>query len=48
MNPEIESKDRLIVALDLEDIEQAKALVSRLGDSVSFYKIGLQLCMTGG
>ena len=48
MNPDIESKDRLIVALDLEDIEQAKALVSRLGDSVSFYKIGLQLCMTGG
>lgn len=47
MNKGIESRDRLIVALDLEDTQQAKALVTQLGDSVSFYKIGLQLCMTG-
>jgi orotidine-5'-phosphate decarboxylase len=47
MNNGIESRDRLIVALDFEDIQQAKSLVAQLGDSVTFYKIGLQLCMTG-
>jgi orotidine-5'-phosphate decarboxylase len=47
MNNGIESRDRLIVALDFEDIQQAKSLVTQLGDSVTFYKIGLQLCMTG-
>ena len=47
MNSAIESRDRLIVALDFEDIQQAKTLVTQLGDSVTFYKIGLQLCMTG-
>jgi orotidine-5'-phosphate decarboxylase len=47
MNSSIESRDRLIVALDFEDIQQAKSLVTLLGDSVTFYKIGLQLCMTG-
>jgi orotidine-5'-phosphate decarboxylase len=47
MNSDIESRDRLIVALDFEDIQQAKSLVVELGESVTFYKIGLQLCMTG-
>ncbi len=37
------SSDRLIVALDLADPAQARALVERLGQSVNFYKIGLEL-----
>jgi orotidine-5'-phosphate decarboxylase len=40
--------DRLIVALDVPEAEVAKALVRQLGDSVSFYKIGLELFMAGG
>ncbi len=40
--------ERLIFALDVEDIAQAKAWVERLGDSVQFYKIGLQLFMADG
>jgi orotidine-5'-phosphate decarboxylase len=40
--------DRLIVALDLRDVEQAQALIARLGDSVTFYKIGYQLGFAGG
>ena len=39
---------RLIVALDLPSRAEAQALVDRLGDSVSFYKIGLQLLALGG
>ena len=35
--------DRLIVALDVEDVAAARALVARLGDSVTFYKVGLEL-----
>src|SRR5215831_4631254 len=41
-------KDRLIVALDLPSVEQAEAMVTKLGDSVSFYKIGYQLAYAGG
>src|ERR1700749_2225203 len=41
-------KDRLIVALDLPAIEPAEALIARLGDSVTFYKIGYQLAYAGG
>jgi orotidine-5'-phosphate decarboxylase len=40
--------ERLIVALDLPQAEAAKALVQTLGDAVSFYKIGLELFMSGG
>jgi orotidine-5'-phosphate decarboxylase len=40
--------ERLIAALDFPDAEQAKALVQGLGDSVSFYKVGLELFMAGG
>jgi orotidine-5'-phosphate decarboxylase len=40
--------DRLIVALDVPTVEQAKHLVQDLGDSVTFYKLGLQIFMTGG
>ncbi len=41
-------RDRLIVALDVPSLEVADALVERLGDSVSFYKIGLELAYGGG
>src|SRR6185369_122541 len=44
----IAPKDRLIVALDLPGTAEAEALVARLGDSVSFYKIGYQLAYAGG
>ena len=44
---DINTKDRLIFALDVPEIEQAKKLVEELADSVSFYKIGMELMMTG-
>jgi len=44
----IPPKDRLIVALDVPDTDKALDLVRELGDSVSFYKIGLELFMAGG
>ena len=39
---------RLIVALDLPTAHAAAELVGRLGDSVSFYKIGLGMLTGGG
>ena len=39
---------RLIAALDLPTRGDAEAMVERLGDSVSFYKVGLQLLATDG
>ena len=42
----IVNKDRLIFALDVGDCKKAKNLVEELGDSVSFYKLGLELMMT--
>ena len=42
------SDDRLIVALDVPNIVQGMELASRLGDSVSFYKIGLGMLTGGG
>ncbi len=44
----IDSRDRLIVALDLSSVDAAEALIARLGDSVTFYKIGYQLGYAGG
>jgi orotidine-5'-phosphate decarboxylase len=44
----IKPRDRLIVALDLSSVEAAEAMVARLGDAVSFYKIGYQLAFAGG
>jgi orotidine-5'-phosphate decarboxylase len=44
----IAPKDRLIVALDLPGVAEAETLIARLGDSVSFYKIGYQLGYAGG
>jgi orotidine-5'-phosphate decarboxylase len=43
----VKPSDRLIVALDFSDVAQARALVATLGDSVSFYKIGMELAYGG-
>ncbi len=44
---DISADERLIVALDVPRAAEAKALVDQLGDSVSFYKLGLELSMSG-
>jgi len=44
----IDPRDRLIFALDVPDTGRARELVERLGTTVSFYKIGLELFMAGG
>ena len=44
----IPARDRLIVALDVEDTDRARRLVDELGDAVSFYKIGLGLAFDRG
>jgi orotidine-5'-phosphate decarboxylase len=44
----IAPRDRLIVALDLSSVEAAEAMIGRLGDAVTFYKIGYQLAYAGG
>lgn len=40
--------ERLIVALDVPDAAQARALVTKLGDAVGFYKVGLELFSAPG
>jgi len=44
---DLRGKDRIIVALDVPTVDQALASVERL-DNISFFKVGLQLFMTGG
>jgi orotidine-5'-phosphate decarboxylase len=44
----IPARERLIFAMDVADPQAARQLVERLGDSVVFYKIGLELFMSGG
>ena len=41
-------RDRLIVALDVPSVGEAEAMVKRLGDTVTFYKIGYQLAFANG
>ena len=43
----INVKDRLIFALDVPEVAQAKILVNQLDDSVNFYKIGIEILMSG-
>ncbi|WP_125217182.1 orotidine-5'-phosphate decarboxylase [Methylomicrobium sp. wino1] len=40
-------RERLIMALDVPSIPEARALVEELGDSVIFYKVGMELFMSG-
>src|SRR6185437_6901057 len=42
------TRDKLIVALDLPSYDDARALVDSLGETVNFYKIGLELLLAGG
>ncbi len=44
----LQPRDRLIVALDISDASGARRLVEKLGDSVLFYKIGMELAYGGG
>jgi orotidine-5'-phosphate decarboxylase len=44
----MDARERLIVALDVSSVAAAEAMVERLGDAVSFYKIGYQLAFAGG
>ena len=44
----MDAKDRLIVALDVPGVAQARSLIDTLGDSVGVYKIGLELLFAGG
>ena len=44
----MDARDRLIVALDVPSVKDAESMVTRLGNSVSFYKIGYQLGLAGG
>jgi orotidine-5'-phosphate decarboxylase len=45
---DIPTRERLIFALDVSSVDEAKAFVEKLGESVMFYKMGLQLFMAGG
>lgn len=42
------ARERLIVALDMPTLDEAARLVDNLGDTVSFYKVGLELLFAGG
>lgn len=42
------NKDRLIVALDVPQVRDAEELVERLGEHVTFYKVGMELVYAGG
>lgn len=43
----IPARERLIFALDVPDLDRARALVHTLGDSVEFYKLGLEFFLSG-
>ncbi|WP_051335671.1 orotidine-5'-phosphate decarboxylase [Methylocapsa acidiphila] len=42
------ARQRLIAALDFSTVREAETMVERLGDSVAFYKIGMELAYGGG
>ncbi|MGY6568338.1 MAG: orotidine-5'-phosphate decarboxylase [Salinarimonas sp.] len=44
----VDPRDRVIVALDLDSVAQARALVDDIGDAAHFYKIGYRLGFSGG
>ncbi len=46
-NKPIGDRERLIFALDVADIDEAQELISRLGNSVEFYKLGLEVFLSG-
>jgi len=48
LTKQIKNSDRLIFAMDVPEADQARSLAERLGESVTFYKLGLELMMAGG
>jgi len=48
MSQKIAARERLFVALDVASVDRARVLVSELGDTVSCYKVGLELVFGGG
>jgi orotidine-5'-phosphate decarboxylase len=46
-NAHIPAHERLIFALDVADVGQARSLVAQLGDAVWFYKLGLEFFLSG-
>jgi len=44
----IDPRERLIFAMDVPDADEARRLIHTLGDSVVFYKLGLELAMADG
>ena len=46
-NTRISDRERLIFALDVPNLEEAQALISSLGNSVEFYKLGLEVFLSG-
>lgn len=44
---DIPARERLIFALDVADLEKARKLIDTLGDSVVFYKLGLEFFLSG-
>jgi orotidine-5'-phosphate decarboxylase len=47
VNTHIPSRERLIFALDVPNLDEAQTLISKLGDSVEFYKLGLEIFLSG-
>ncbi len=47
VNTQIPNRERLIFALDVPSLEEAQTLISRLGDSIEFYKLGLEVFLSG-
>ena len=43
----VKADPRLIVPLDLPSVAEAREMVAALGDSISFYKVGLELFAGG-
>ncbi len=43
----IVKSDRIILALDFPDFESCKKMIDLLGEEISFYKIGLEIMMSG-
>lgn len=41
-------RDRLIVGLDVQSVTEAESVIARLGDAVTWYKIGFELAIAGG
>jgi orotidine-5'-phosphate decarboxylase len=44
----LQPKDRIILALDVDTLDEALALIDKLGDSVGLYKVGLQMLTKTG